>query len=206
MPNPPTVSLLAACLTGALLTGCSRGRVLNPTDQPTRITAVEHPTAEVSATTVPPTSVTNSIPHTPPNSLRTPQAALSTLAAPETSEPKDRALGTFETGLLAVDGLNRIATSFVESLLTNHQSTAQSLADASYTNKTSVWLATFAEAPSNGRVLDALIITNAAGHAIVGVSVAFPTATDGTINEPIAYLVETVKTSNGWRIIGMGYA
>ena len=204
MSTPPAAHFLASCLAAALLAGCSREHAPSTTYQRPSITTAAQTTGSVALVTptmARPTDI-NILQTTP----GTPETSSATAQAAATLSHEDLTLGPLESGLISTDDLVLCATNFIESLLNNDQTTAQSLADLSFTNQTSIWLATFADTPSNGRVIDALIITNAAGHATIGVSVAFPTAADGTINEPIAYLVETIKTPNGWQVIGISYA
>jgi hypothetical protein len=61
--------------------------------------------------------------------------------------------------------------------------------------------------PFDAEVVDAVVLEKAAGRARIGVGVAFEPAADGTITEPIAYVVDLIVESPlGCRVTGVGYA
>jgi hypothetical protein len=118
----------------------------------------------------------------------------------------DQAIVAFETGLSNIDGPQQVAAEFITALVNGDQITVRALIDATFVDSLDTWQTAFTDTVGIGHVIDSLVLAAAAGHVTVGVSVAFPTAPDGTTVDPIAYAVEMIETSHGWLVIAMGYA
>jgi hypothetical protein len=118
----------------------------------------------------------------------------------------DQAVIAFETGLSTIDGPQQVAAEFITAIFNGDQVTVRALIDANFVVSIDTWQTAFNGTGGVGRVIDSLVLTAAAGLATVGVSVAFPIATDGTTVDPIAYVVDMIETSHGWLVIAMGYA
>jgi hypothetical protein len=112
----------------------------------------------------------------------------------------------FENGPLLLEGPQRVASDFVTALLLGDEPDLRALSDTTYRDEVTTWVRAFTETSSNGSVIATLAISNTAGRANVGVSVAFPPGSDGTITEPVAYLVSLIQSSNGWLVIDLAYA
>jgi hypothetical protein len=173
-----------------------------------------HSDAHRSATEL--TTPTSIAPLPPSTALTVPEAVSETTGqvASTTSslsgipfDPNDdQAIVAFETGFSTTDGPQQVAANCITALINGDQATVRALIDATLIDSITTWQTAFAETVGVGHVIDSLVLNTAAGHATVGVSVAFPTATDGTTVDPIAYVVELIETSHGWLVIAMGYA
>ncbi len=60
--------------------------------------------------------------------------------------------------------------------------------------------------PVEAEVIDVVVLASAGNQTRVGVGVAFVPAADGSITEPIAYIVDVLTTSTGCSVIGLGFA
>ena len=60
--------------------------------------------------------------------------------------------------------------------------------------------------PIDAEVIDIVVLANAGNQTRIGVGVAFAPAADGSITEPIAYIVDVLTTSTGCSVIGLGFA
>ena len=94
------------------------------------------------------------------------------------------------------------ARNFVEAILRSDLASARELAAPSFVDSVQPWVGPAVPA----EVIDVLVLATAAGHSRIGVGVAFQPAADGTITEPIAYVVDVVSDPGGCWVIGVTYA
>ena len=89
----------------------------------------------------------------------------------------------------------------VEAILAADSSAAVALATPSFASVSS-WITE----PVDAEVIDVVVLAAAGNQQRIGVGVAFAPAADGTITEPIAYVVDVLDTPDGCRVIGLGFA
>jgi hypothetical protein len=102
---------------------------------------------------------------------------------------------------LRVDSVG-CARQFVDALLRADLDAALALVDKSAVDAVRPWIG----APLNAKVIDVVALSIAAGRARIGLGVAFEPAADGTITEPIAYLVDVIDDEAGCRVTAVSYA
>ncbi len=163
----------------SLLAGCSTG----PTDTLPRS---RPPTAVVSSATVAP-SQTNRVPAATHERTTVPALARSsaTLVVPHDGD-RDPSL---------------CARSMVEAILNADTPSAVALATPSFDSA-----ATWITEPIDAQIIDIVVLAAAGNRSRIGIGVAFTPAVDGTITEPIAYIVDVLDTPTGCEVIGIAYA
>jgi hypothetical protein len=198
MRTSRSLPVFTACIAVGALSACGT------TTHPDAYWSATEPTTQTSIAPLPP--VTSS--SVPAVVSETTGQVVSTTSSPSGipfNPGDDQAIIAFETGLSTTGGPQQGAAQFITALVNGDQITVRALIDATFVDSLDTWQTAFTETLGVGHVIDSLVLT-AAGHATIGVSVAFPTAPDGTTVDPIAYVVELSETSHGWLVIAMGYA
>ncbi len=95
----------------------------------------------------------------------------------------------------------KCARSMVEAILAADLAAAVALASPSFESISS-WITE----PVDAEVIDIVVLASAGNRSRIGVGVAFAPAADGSITEPIAYIVDVLTTSTGCSVIGLGFA
>jgi hypothetical protein len=106
------------------------------------------------------------------------------------------------TAGVSVDQVDLCARQFVEAVLRADLASARRLADVTFVESVDAWI----DAAVNAEVIDVVVLSSAGGRSRIGVGVAFEQAVDGTITEPIAYIVDIQVGVEGCRVIGLGFA
>ena len=191
--QPITTAAVAAIL---VIAGCS--------SQP------ETPTAHTTTSKLAATSSTTHSTTTTTSSQRTtqPQRLATTAPAPSGPPPKisdDAAAHAFDDGFKAAPGPEEAAVALIDALQRGDTAVLSRRVHDSYQTGIAIWAHTSAAA-AGGRIIDARVLTIAGDRATVAVAVAFPAAEDGTINDPVGYIVELLDTPAGWLVTSMGFA
>ena len=162
----------------ALVTGCAAGP--RKAEQPTRPT-----TANV--TTPRTLTAINRSPSSVPTSRRAAERPVpATTAMPATAIEQDPA---------------KCARSMVQAIVAADLVAAVAIASPAF-GAISSWITE----PIDAEVIDIVVLANAGNQTRIGVGVAFAPAADGSITEPIAYIVDVLTTSTGCSVIGLGFA
>jgi hypothetical protein len=99
---------------------------------------------------------------------------------------------------------SKAAVDFIRALIASKWSRA--LVDGDSVRLIEDWGASLSSMPG-ARVIEAVVLSTASGRSIVAVSIASPMSADGSISEPIAYLVELSESADGTRLVtGMTFA
>ena len=134
--------------------------------------------------------------------VRVPTTTTSTITRTASSQPFIAVASTSAALAPHRDGVEECARTFVEALLSGDPEAVLARVESSAVDVVRPWIA----APLDGEVVDVVVLASAAGRARVGVGVAFQPAADGTITEPIAFVVDVVETAVGCRVTALGYA
>ena len=186
----------AAVATILVITGCS--------SQPgTPIADTTASKLAATSSTTRSTTTTTSSPSTaqPPRSSTTAPAP----AAPPSTVGDDAAVQAFDDGFKAAPGPEEAAVALIDALQRGDTASLIRRVHDSYQTGIVIW-AQASAAADGGRIIDARVLTIAGDRATVAVAVAFRAAVDGTINDPVAYIVELLDTPAGWLVTSLGFA
>ena len=191
--QPITTAAVAAIL---LLAGCT-SQLSAPTND-TRASKL----AATSSTTRSTTRTTSSPRTTQPS--RTSTTAPAPAGTP-TTVGDDAAAHALDDWFTVAPGPEEAAAALIDALQRGDTASLNQRVHDSYRAGITIWTQA-AAAAAGGRIIDARVLTLAGSRATVAVAVAFPVAVDGTINDPVGYIVDLLDTPAGWLVTSMGFA
>ena len=194
--QPITTAAFAAIL---LIAGCS-----SHPGSPNAGTPAEKPATPTTRSVM--IAVSSPEPARPkPKSTTPPSTSIAAAGAPNPAVGDDRALRAFDEQFQPAPGPEEAAVALIDALQHGDTASLNRRVHDSYRTGIAIW-AHASDAAAGGRIIDARVITIAGNRATVAVAVAFPPTVDGTINDPVAYIVELLDTPAGWLVTSMGFA
>jgi hypothetical protein len=147
-------------------------------------------------------AIQHDIAPSPRPDVRLAQTSTTTTVPSTTSNPPSRVVVSAQTTSPPPLDVEQCARRFVEAIIRGDADAALALADRSAVDAILPWIGQ----PIDAEVIDVVVLARAAGRARIGVGIAFAPAADGTITEPVAYVVDTVEGVDGCRVTAVGYA
>ena len=195
--QPITTTAVAAIL---LIAGCSSHPESPNADSPAEKPATPTTTRSIWITA----SSTNPARPTPP-SKTAPSTTIDAAGAPTPTVGDDPARRAFDEQFQPAPGPEEAAVALIDALQDGDTASLNRRVHDSYRTGIAIW-AHASDAAAGGRIIDARVITIAGNRATVAVAVAFPPTVDGTINDPVAYIVELLDTPAGWLVTSLVFA
>lgn len=204
--QPITTAAVAAAI--LLIAGCSSHPGAPIADTPTAKPAATittrsstiapsspEPARPTPPSTTPPSTTTSTTP--PSTTIADPVAPASTIG--------DDPVRAFDEQFQPTPGPEEAAVALIDALQHGDTASLHRRVHDSYQTGIAIWAQALGAA-TGGRTIDARVLTVAGDRATVAVDVSFPPAVDGTITDPVAYIVELLDTPAGWLVTSMGFA